>query len=272
MYALLILAKVEDRVERQIDAVRTFWDSRPCNIRHSSEPIGTKKYFDEVEARKYFVEPHIPKFADFSAWNGKRVLEIGCGIGTDAVNFAREGAIYTGVELSKESLKIARTRFDVFNLDGVFIEGNAEEIDVLLEGQKFDLIYSFGVLHHTPHISKAFGAIRKLSEIGTTFKLMVYAKHSWKSSLINEGLEQPEAQFGCPIANVYSKEEIDTLLSQSNFKVDLIQQDHIFPYQIDEYKKYNYVLEPWFAAMPLDLREALERQLGWHLLITASPN
>jgi hypothetical protein len=52
------------------DDVRTFWDSRPCNIRHSSEPIGTKKYFDEVEARKYFVEPHIPLFADFTQWGG----------------------------------------------------------------------------------------------------------------------------------------------------------------------------------------------------------
>src|SRR5437899_1589926 len=55
-----------------IDAVRSFWDARPCNIQHSPKAIGTREYFDEVEQRKYFVEPHIPGFADFSRWNGKK--------------------------------------------------------------------------------------------------------------------------------------------------------------------------------------------------------
>lgn len=258
-------------MESQIDEVRAFWDSRPCNIRHSSEVVGTKKYFNEVEARKYFVEPHILGFADFATWRGKRVLEIGCGIGTDAVNFARYGALYTGVELSRESLQIAKNRFDIFNLTGRFLEGNAEEVDALLAGEEFDLIYSFGVLHHTPDISRAFNAIRKLTNKDTTFKLMVYAENSWKNALINEGLEQPEAQFGCPIANVYSKEKIHQLLRSSNFEANSILQDHIFPYKVEEYKKYEYELEPWFAAMSIEMRKALEKQLGWHLLIEAQP-
>src|SRR4051812_42278438 len=72
-----------------IGRVRDFWNARPCNIRHSPRPVGTREYFDDVERRKYFVEPHIPGFADFSAWKGRRVLEIGCGLGTDTVSFAR---------------------------------------------------------------------------------------------------------------------------------------------------------------------------------------
>jgi ubiquinone/menaquinone biosynthesis C-methylase UbiE len=256
---------------KTIDDVKSFWDSRPCNIRHSSEPIGTRKYFDEVEARKYFVEPHIPSFADFSAWKGKKVLEIGCGIGTDAVNFARNGAIYTGVELSKESLEIAKKRFEVFGLRGTFLEGNAEEIDQLLDGEKFDFIYSFGVLHHTPDITKSFNSIYKISYKDTIFKIMVYAENSWKNALISEGLEQPEAQYGCPIANVYTKSEITNLLFNSGFKVNSIEQDHIFPYKVKEYKNYEYVLEDWFEVMPTEVRQALEHQLGWHLLITAIP-
>ena len=101
-----------------IETVAEYWNRRPCNLRHSPREIGSREYFDEVEERKYFVEPHIPAFADFPRWRGKRVLEIGCGIGTDAVSFARAGADYTGIELSEASLALARRRFALFGLRG----------------------------------------------------------------------------------------------------------------------------------------------------------
>lgn len=109
-----------------IDQVRDYWNNRPCNLRHSQSPVGTKEYFDEVEARRYRNEPHNYTFPEFERWRGKRVLEIGCGIGTDAVNFARHGAIYTGVDLSGESIALAKQRFEVFGLTGTFIECNAD--------------------------------------------------------------------------------------------------------------------------------------------------
>lgn len=116
--------------EVSVEQVKTFWDRRPCNIRHSPKPVGTRGYFDEVEARKYFVEPHIPHFAEFPRWQGRKVLEIGCGIGTDTINFARHGASVTAVELSERSLEIAKQRAEVYGLqDRIrFIWGNAEEL------------------------------------------------------------------------------------------------------------------------------------------------
>jgi ubiquinone/menaquinone biosynthesis C-methylase UbiE len=254
-----------------IDAVRSFWDSRPCNIRHSTETFGSAKYFDEVEARKYFVEPHIPHFAAFNSWTGKKVLEIGCGIGTDAINFMRFGADYTGLELSPESLRVARLRANVFSLNGRLIEGDAEELENYLEPQAFDLIYSFGVLHHTPDILRAFRSIRAFCHSETKFKFMVYASRSYKNAMILAGLDQPEAQTGCPIANTYTELEIRQLLEDAGFEMTDIRQDHIFPWIVEKYVRYEYEKQPWFAAMPEDVFSALEKSLGWHLLVEARP-
>jgi ubiquinone/menaquinone biosynthesis C-methylase UbiE len=255
-----------------ISTVKEFWNARPCNVRHSTRAIGTKEYFDEVEARKYFVEPHIPEFAQFHNWKGSRVLEIGCGIGTDAVNFSRAGAIYTGVELSATSLEIAKSRFELFELEGRLIEGNAESINELLNGETFDMIYSFGVLHHTPDFQKALTSIRSLCHENSTFKFMVYAKNSWKSHMIDMGLDQPEAQFGCPIANTYTEGELRGLLKEAGFNVASIMQDHIFPFKIEKYLKYEYEKEDWFEKMPPSMFSGLEKRLGWHMLVTAVPD
>src|ERR1041384_7593034 len=97
-------------MQETLEAVRNYWNARPCNIHHSAKRPGTRAYFDEVEARKYYVEPHIPAFADFPRWSGKKVLEIGCGIGTDTINFARHGALVTAVDLTENSLVLARQR------------------------------------------------------------------------------------------------------------------------------------------------------------------
>jgi SAM-dependent methyltransferase len=249
------------------DVVRDYWNRRPCNIRHSPAEIGSKEYFDQVEARKYMVEPHIPAFANFAHWKGKRVLEIGCGIGTDATNFARAGADYTGLELSNASLELTKRRFALFGLKGTFHLGNAEELNDIIPVEKFDLIYSFGVIHHTPNPGRVIQAAKKYLGAGSEFRLMLYAKHSWKGAMIDAGLDQPEAQSGCPIAFTYSKEEATALMH--GYEVIDMQQDHIFPYVIEKYVNYEYELQPWFAAMPKEILRALERHFGWHLLIRA---
>lgn len=250
-----------------IEKVRDFWDSRPCNIRHGTAPIGTKEYFYQVEARKYMVEPHIPSFADFGAWAGKNVLEIGCGIGTDAVSFARAGANYTGVELSGESLKLAEKRFEVYGLNGTFHLGNAERLSSLVRVQPYDLIYSFGVIHHSVNPAMIVSEARKLMGTDSEFRLMLYAKNSWKAFMVGAGLDQPEAQSGCPIALTYSHDEIRELLS--GFQILDIRQAHIFPYIVEKYIRHEYEFQPWFKAMPKEMFNALESNLGWHTLIRA---
>jgi len=251
-----------------IDDVKKFWNDRPCNVRHSKKETGTKAYFDEVEKKKFFVEPHIKSFSHFNEWNGKKVLEIGCGMATAGINFARYGADYTGVELSKESLELAKKRFEVYNQRGNFYEGNSEDLSDFLPLEKYHLIYSWGVIHHTPHPEKVIKQSSNYLAKDGVFKLMIYSSDSWKNYMISIGLDQPEAQYGCPVAYTYTEDEVHELLGDY-FDVLSIERDHIFPYQIEPYKKGEYVKEPWFETMPHDMFEVLEKKLGWHLLITA---
>src|SRR5574341_397120 len=226
--------------EVPIGAVQGYWDRRPCNIRHSQSEIGTRQYFDEVEARKYFVEPHIPRFAEFSRWGGKRVLEIGCGIGTDTINFARAGALVTAVELSEESLKLARRRAEVFGIESQirFYHANAEELSTVVPAQAYDLVYAFGVIHHTPQPERVMAQIRQhFVQSGSAVKVMVYHRYSWKVFWIvmTEGhgdirrLDQivarnSEAQTGCPVTYTYTRRSVRALFE--GFAIQQIEVDH----------------------------------------------
>ena len=250
-----------------IETVKKFWDDRPCNIKHSKKELGTEDYFDEVEKKRYTAEPHILNFADFETWNNKKVLEVGCGMATDGINFARFGADYCGTDLSVKSLELAKTRFDTYNQKGKFYLGNSEDLSSFVPLETYDLIYSFGVIHHSPYPRKIISEIKKYMNGSSVLKIMLYAKNSWKSYMIDAGFDQPEAQYGCPIANTYTEEEVVDLLD--GFDIISITQNHIFPYQIEPYKKGKFIKQPWFETMPDEIFNVLKRKLGWHLLITA---
>lgn len=270
---------------RTIADVRRYWDARPCNIRHSPKQVGTREYFDEVEARKYFVEPHIPAFAEFERWNGKKVLEIGCGIGTDTIRFARAGAQVTAVDLSTESLAVARRRAAVFGLEDriTFHQVDAERLSEVVPVETYDLVYSFGVVHHTPHPRNVIGEIRKYMGPQSVLKMMVYHRYSHKVLwiLLRYGrgafwkldelvARHSEAQTGCPITYSYSRRTVRDLLE--GFTVESTRVDHIFPYRIPEYRRYEYRKVWYFAMLPNCVFRWLEKRVGWHLCVQATPS
>lgn len=265
-----------------IPEVREYWDRRPCNIRHSTKPVGSREYFDEVEARKYFVEPHIPAFAQFERWKGKKVLEIGCGLGTDSINFARAGAQITVVDISEKSLELCRQRFRVFGLDARFYAGNAEELSSFVPMEQYDLIYSFGVIHHTPNPDRVFQQLKQYCKPDTELRVMLYSRWSWKVFWIIAGYGKgafwradelvrtySEAQTGCPVTYYYSFDGVRKLMK--DYRVQSLRKEHIFPYVIDKYVNYQYEWVWYFRWMPMRLFRWLEHRLGWHTLITARP-
>jgi ubiquinone/menaquinone biosynthesis C-methylase UbiE len=267
-----------------VESVRDYWNRRPCNIRHSPKAVGSREYFDEVEGRKYMVEPHIPPFASFERWRDKKVLELGCGIGTDTINFARHGAAVTVAELSEESMKIAQQRAEVFGVSDCveFYNGNAEELMNFVPIDEYDLIYSFGVIHHSPHPERILDQARRYARRGSTLKVMVYNRRSWKvlwmvlkygrgdfSKSTELIAEHSEAQTGSPVTYAYTKRELEDMLSRYGFRVTELFVDHIFPWRIRDYVEYRYVKVWYFRWLPEALFRRLERTLGWHLCATA---
>jgi SAM-dependent methyltransferase len=164
-----------------------------------------------------------------------------------------------------------------------FVQANAEELTDVLGDAQFDLVYSFGVVHHTPHPDRALAEIRKLLAPGGTLKLMVNHRHSWKVFWIIVGAgrgrfwladeliaEYSEAQTGCPVTFAYTRQGGRELVESSGFVVEEVSVDHVFPYCIPDYVEYRYVREPYFRWMPEPLFRAFEQRVGWHLLITAT--
>jgi ubiquinone/menaquinone biosynthesis C-methylase UbiE len=160
-----------------VEEVRNFWNENPCQafLSHSDD---RRRYFEEISSRRYGGrEWHVPTVANFGSYRGKNVLEIGCGIATDGLEFARQGANYTGVDLTPRSIELARERFALFEMEGRFEVANAEE-GLPFSDCTFDHVYSFGVIHHSPTPEKIVRELRRVLRKGGTITVMLYNKSS----------------------------------------------------------------------------------------------
>ena len=164
-------------MKTSVDDVRSFWDANPCqsDLSRSEERL---QYFQEISDRRYGIrEWHVPTIAKFESFRGKDVLEIGCGIATDGLEFAKNGANYIGVDLTPQAVELARERFGLFGVTGRFENANAEE-KLPFADDSFDHVYSFGVIHHSPVPKKIVQEIHRVLRKGGTFTVMLYNRNS----------------------------------------------------------------------------------------------
>src|SRR5207302_5586412 len=148
-------------------AVRAFWEAQACG----------ERYGREHDRLRYELEPEIVAFADFVSARGKRVLEVGVGMGADCVRFAQAGAQVTGVDLTERAVEITRGRLEEEGLDGDVRVADAESLP--FPDDSFDLVYSWGVLHHTPDPVAAITEARRVLAPGGRLKVMLYHRRSW---------------------------------------------------------------------------------------------
>lgn len=159
------------------EKVRAFWQANPCGTKFADAPPGTRRFYELVEEHRYQKEWHIPQAADFAGARGLRVLEVGCGLGTDGAQFAGAGADYTGVDLTDAAIELAQKRFELFNLRGNFQTADAENLN--FADNSFDLVYSHGVLHHTPDTERAIREIHRVLRPGGRAVVMLYHRDSY---------------------------------------------------------------------------------------------
>ena len=196
------------------ERVRAFWQAHPCGTKFGESEPGTREFFERVEAHRYAKEWHIPEAADFAGARGLRVLEIGCGMGTDGAQFAKAGAHYTGVDLTKAAIELARKRFELFELDGEFRVADAENLD--FPDESFDLVYSHGVLHHTPDTARAVREIHRVLKPGGRAVVMLYHRGSYNyrvgiRALRRVGAGLLKSDTGIKLVNVLTREPVEDL-------------------------------------------------------------
>ncbi len=158
-------------------SVADYWNAQPCGTQFSDQSKYSKEYFDEVEAFKYSIEGHIFSFAQFTRFHGQKVLEVGVGAGSDFVQWVRAGAIATGIDLTQEGINHVQRRLDVYGLKAHELKvADCESLP--FADNSFDLVYSSGVIHHTPDTPKAMREIIRVCKPGGRCKVMIYHRHS----------------------------------------------------------------------------------------------
>lgn len=149
------------------DAVADFWQREACG----------ERYGGDQQTVRYELEPEILRVANFPSGSGQRVLEIGVGMGADLVRWAREGATVVGVDLTQRAVDLTRARLANEGLSGVVEVADAE--DLPYPDGAFDIVWSWGVLHHTPRADEALLEATRVLKPGGRYLVMVYHRHSW---------------------------------------------------------------------------------------------
>jgi ubiquinone/menaquinone biosynthesis C-methylase UbiE len=157
--------------------VQNFWQNSPCDSWFTDKQPGTSAFYRSLDEHRYKVHSRLKSAIGFEKVRGLRVLEIGCGCGSEGECFARAGAHYTALDLTNAAVSLTQKRFQLANLDGRFVQGDAE--DMPFADGSFDLVYSHGVLHHTPDTARAIREVHRVLSPGGRAVIMLYYRDSF---------------------------------------------------------------------------------------------
>jgi SAM-dependent methyltransferase len=182
--------------------VKGFWESASCG-EVLYLPGTDRGDYERQALERYRLEPYIPPFADFNSTAGLRVLEIGIGLGADHQRFAEAGADLTGIDVTDRAIEHVRKRFTVFDLRSELHTANAEALP--FADASFDLVYSWGVLHHTPDTPAAINEVHRVLAPGGEARIMIYHKHSLVGYMLWARYALARGRLRTPLADIYAE-------------------------------------------------------------------
>ena len=259
----------QTEAERIRDEARRQWSEEPAGaVAAGDEPLGSAESFARVEAYRYQEQPWMHDIFKFERFAGKDVLEIGVGLGTDHMQFARAGANMTGIDLTPRCIELTGKRAELEGLKTDLRIMDAEALE--FEDNSFDVVYSFGVLHHIPSTENAFRELRRVLRPGGVFigalysreslfwwRLMVwrYATFGWLREPIEDVLARIElgADDARPRVRLFGREELRDTLCESGFDHVAINRRHMGLGRLTPHT-------------PVPIERAIGRRVGWYLV------
>ena len=277
MRLVKLVTEQSNELAEEKQRARAQWSEDPCGAVYGREQeFGTREFFDAVERHRYTeYAPWMPAVMGFNDVAGARLLEVGCGMGTDLLQFARGGARVTGVDLTPRSIEISRQHLEVYGERGEFAISDGESLP--FADESFDVVYSNGVLHHTPDTAGAVREVHRVLRKGGQARVMLYHRGSaayWGDIILRHGVlhgellkNSPEdimskyVEFnesgGRPLVKVYSRREARQLFSM--FREVKVQVEQLTRPELFFLGRF----------IPEKIFQALRRSVGWNVIITA---
>ncbi|QEP42338.1 class I SAM-dependent methyltransferase [Ectothiorhodospiraceae bacterium BW-2] len=245
-----LTAEIKKFWERNINAERIYGRTI------SDSKRGEDKYFTDLEEQRYRTHYHLlPWIRDMKP--GKRVLEIGCGIGLDSFKIASHGMDLYAIDLTQVGIKTVKERFLRKEVPAHFNVGDA--CNLPFPNAVFDYVYSFGVLHHVADTKKSVSEVFRVLKPSGEARIMLYHRRSLNETIHHlTRVPFEEKDELCPVVRRYTKTEVRKLFADFS-KVDIDVQ-YVFG------EGYGAI----YRAMPKWLYRMLSKTVGWHLMIRAT--
>ncbi|MCX9073275.1 MAG: class I SAM-dependent methyltransferase [Candidatus Methanoperedens sp.] len=248
----------------KLEAIKQYWNEHIHDLKIARHPVGTEGFFKDLEQYRFEKLDYLPILVDFSKYNKKQILEIGCGVGIDLIRFARNGAKVTGVDLAEKSIDLAKKNFAFNGVEGDLRVMNGEQLE--FDDNSFDVVYAHGVIQYTACDEKMIDEIFRVLKPGGEAIMMVYNKYSWlnlMSKLFKTELEHEDA----PVINKYSIWQVKNMLHMFSM-VRIITERFPVKTRLHQGLKariFNNAFVPLFNIIP----RSIVRPAGWHIMIFA---
>ncbi len=263
---------------------RAVWGATPAGAIFAKHLTpGTKEFFEETaRVRNGYEMRFLFELIPFASFRDKKVLELGCGVGYDALEFLRNGAHYTGIDITPQNIRRCVEHSAFYGYSANVMEGDAEHLS--FPDQFFDVVFSNGVLHHTPDILESFRETVRVLKHGGEFWAIVYHKNSvfyWLTLFLFDHL----LRFGFlkrtfqdrlsmieyttseerPLVKVYSQSELRKLLTAAGLRVEEIWVRRLIKEELPGIP----VLKRLWELIPQQWLDALGRFAGWYVIAKA---